>query len=68
MPYKVFEILVSVRLGWFMECRGVLPTTKLAYIKGFDICDTILCMAHTLQNAMERGRRQELFRSILVPL
>ena len=25
---KVFERLVSVRLGRFMECRGVLPTTS----------------------------------------
>ena len=24
---KVFDLLVSVRLGQFMECSGVLPTT-----------------------------------------
>ena len=29
---KVFERLVSVRLGRFMECRGVLLTTQFAYI------------------------------------
>ena len=27
---KVFERLVSVRLGRFMECNGVLPTTQFA--------------------------------------
>ena len=27
---KVFERLVSVRLGWFMERSGVLPTTQFA--------------------------------------
>ena len=30
---KVFERLVSVRLGRFMECRGVLPATQFAYRK-----------------------------------
>ena len=29
---KVFERLVSVRLGRFMEGRGVLPTIQFAYI------------------------------------
>ena len=31
---KVFERLVSVRLGRFMECSGMLPTTQFAYQKG----------------------------------
>ena len=31
---KVFERLVSVRLGRFMERSGVLPTTQFAYLKG----------------------------------
>ena len=31
---KVFERLVSVRLGRFMERSGVLPTTQFAYRKG----------------------------------
>ena len=30
---KVFERRVSVRLGRFMECWGVLPTTQFAYRK-----------------------------------
>ena len=46
---KVFERLVSVRRGRFMECRGVLPTTQLAYRKG----DALLCVAHTLQSAFK---------------
>ena len=29
--FKVFERLVSVRLGRFMERSGVLPTTQFAY-------------------------------------
>ena len=54
---NVYERLVSVRLGRFMECRGVIPTTQFAYRKGLGTCDAILCVAHTLQSALER--RQE---------
>ena len=36
---KVFERLVSVRLGNFMEGRGVLPTTQFTYRKRLDTCD-----------------------------
>ena len=53
---KVFERLVSVRLGRFMECRGVLPTTQFAYRKGLGTCDANLCVAHTLQSALEMGQ------------
>ena len=37
MLSKVFERLVSVRLGCFMEGRGVLPTKEFAYIKGLGL-------------------------------
>ena len=54
---KVFQHLVSVRHGWFMECRGVFPTTQFAYMKGFGTCDAVLCVAHTLQSAsVEKGQ------------
>ena len=36
---KVFERLVSVRLGRFMERSGALPTTQFAYRKGQGTCD-----------------------------
>ena len=39
---KVLECLVSVRLGRFMECRGVLPTTQFTYRKGLGTCDALL--------------------------
>ena len=32
--WKVYERLVSVRLGRIMERNGVLPTTQFAYRKG----------------------------------
>ena len=60
---KVFDRLVSVRFGRFMECSGVLPTTKFAYRKGLGTCDALLCVSHTLQGALERGRRLGSCRS-----
>ena len=53
---KVFECLVSVRLGHFMEGRGVLPTNQFAYRKGLGTCDALLCVANTLQNVLEMGQ------------
>ena len=53
---KVFERLVSVRLGHFMECRGVLETTQFAYMKGLGTCNALLCVTHTLQTALEMGQ------------
>ena len=44
---KVFERLVSVRLGRFMEHSGVLPTIKFAYQKGLGTRDAHLCVSHT---------------------
>ena len=44
---KVFERLVSVRLGRFMECSGRLPTTQFAYRKGMGTYDALLCVSHT---------------------
>ena len=37
-----------------MEGRGVLPTTQFA--KGLGTCDALLCVAHTLQSALEMGQ------------
>ena len=59
---KVFERLVSVRLGHFMEGRGVLPTTQFAYRKGLGTCDAILCVAHTIQSAFEMGQEARIVR------
>ena len=38
---KVFDHLVSDRLGRFMEPNGVLPTTQFAYRKGIGTCDAL---------------------------
>ena len=57
---KVFECLVSVRLGHFMESRGVLPTTQFEYRKGFGTCDALLCVARTLKNALEMGQEARI--------
>ena len=57
---KVFEHLVSVHLVRFMEGRGVLPITQFAYRKGLGTCDALLCVTHTLQNALEMGQEGRL--------
>ena len=58
--FKVFERLVSVRLGQFMERSGVLPTTQFAYRKGLGTCDALLCVSHTLQSALESGQEARI--------
>ena len=57
---KVFEHQVSVRLRRFSERSRVLPTTQFAYRKGLGTCDALLCMSHTLQNALERGQEARI--------
>ena len=56
----VFERLLSVRLGRFMACSGVLLTTQFAYRKGLCTCDALLCMSHTLQSALESGQEARI--------
>ena len=53
---KVFERLVPVRLGRFVERSGVLPTTKFVYRKGLSACHALLCVSYTLQIALGSGR------------
>ena len=57
---KVFQRLVSVRLGRFMELGGVLPTTQFAYRKGLSTCGALLCVSHTLQSALESGQEARI--------
>ena len=56
----VFERLVSVRLGQFIERGGVLPTTQFAFRKGLGTCDALLWVSHTLQSALERGQEARI--------
>ena len=60
MLSKVFERLVSVRLGRFMECRGVLSTTQFDYRKCLGTCDALLCVEHTVQSALETGQEARI--------
>ena len=57
---KVFERLVSVRLGRFIECSGVLPMTQFAYRKGVGTCGAFLCLSLTLQSALESGQEARI--------
>ena len=63
---NVFEHLVSVRHGLFMERSGVLPTTQYAYRKGLGTCNALLCMSHTLQSALESWQEARIVQMISV--
>ena len=56
----MFDRLVPVRRGRFMERSGVLPTTRFVYRKGLDTCDALLCVSHTLQSALESGQEARI--------
>ena len=64
---KVFERLVAVRLGRFIEHCGVLPTTQFAYRKGLGTCDALLCVSHTLQSALESGQEAKIVQIVFSP-
>ena len=51
---------MSVRLGRFTECSGVLPTTKFAYWKCLGTCSALLCVSQTLQSALESGQEARI--------
>ena len=51
---------MSVRLGRFMECNGLLRTTQFAYRKGLGTCDALLCVFYTLKSALESGQEARI--------
>ena len=53
---------MSVRLGRYMECNGVLPTTQFAYQKGLGTCDALLCMSRALQSELESGQKARILQ------
>ena len=59
---KLFERLVTVRLGRFMEFSGMLATTQFAYQKGLSTCDALLCISQTLQSALESGQEARIMQ------
>ena len=38
----------------------MIPTTQFAYWKDLGTCDTLLCMSHTLQSALESGQEARI--------
>ena len=51
---KVFERLISVRLGRFMERSGVFPEHQCFYCKGLGTCDALLDIVCAGQAALYR--------------
>ena len=56
---EVFERLVSVRFGRFMECSGVLPITQFAYRKGLGTCDALPYAAECIGGWAEGSDRAD---------
>ena len=52
---------MSVRLERFMECSGV-PITQFANRKGLGSCDSLLCLSHKLQSALESGQEARIVK------
>ena len=50
---------MSVCLVRFIESRGVFLTTQFA----LGTCDALLCVAHTLQNALEMGQEARIVQT-----
>ena len=54
---------MSVRLGRFIKCSGVLPTTQFAFWKVLGTCegcDALLCLSHPLQSALESAQEARI--------
>ena len=58
----VFERLVSVRHGQFVERSGVLPTRKFAYRKGLGTFNALFCVSHALQSALESDQEARILQ------
>ena len=56
---------MSVRLGQFMERSGVLPSTQFAYWKGVGTCEALLCVPHSLKNALESGQEDRIVHRLI---
>ena len=58
----VFERLLSIRLGGFMEGSDVLSTTQFAYRKSLRTCDALLCVFHTMPIAFESWQEARIVK------
>ena len=52
---KVFERLIALRFGFFLERSGVLSTHQYSYRKGLGTCDALLDIVCAGQLELDRG-------------
>ncbi|KAI3381869.1 hypothetical protein SNEBB_010891 [Seison nebaliae] len=52
---KVYEKLLSSRLGSYFEKNNIYPTNQFAYRKNLGTCDALLSISHKLQMALDSG-------------
>ena len=52
---KVYEKLVSHKLGSFCNKYGLLSAAQFPYRKGLSYADALLTMSHHLQKSLDAG-------------
>ena len=57
---KVFERLIALRFGRFLERSGVLPSHQYSYRKRLGTCDALLDIVCAGQLELDRGGKLEL--------
>ena len=64
-PYHLYSprflsIWCRFVLGILWNAKVLLPTTQFIYRKGLGTCDALLCVAHTLDSALEMGQEARI--------
>ena len=60
----MFNLRLSLRLGRFIECSRVLPTSQFAYWKSFGTCGVFLWESHSLQRDLETGQGARIIQIV----
>ena len=57
---KVFERVIAVKFGWYLESGSILPNNQFAYRRNLGTCDALLTVSHHLQSALDNGMEARL--------
>lgn len=52
---KIFELMVSNRLRWFVETNDLLPRTQMGFRKGFSCSDNLTIFKLDIEDALKEG-------------
>ena len=59
---KIFERVIALKFGRFLEDHSLLPSCQFAYRKGLGTCDALLTVSHHLQRALDSGMEARLIQ------